>query len=128
MRRRQRLIDTPGKVASRMFHYTNDSGYKGISSSPEWLFRAAQPPGDPKAHPFGAYFTDLPENEPMLARKLRIPKEKLRYVFAFVDAGDLHRLRGDRGRYIFYSRVDYAVNRERQLQSGPTMIDSEERT
>jgi hypothetical protein len=57
-----------GKVRSSMFHYTNASGYNGIRSTPEWLFRAAQPPGDPEAHPFGAYFTDLPENEPMLAK------------------------------------------------------------
>lgn len=111
-----------------MFHYTNTDGYNGIRSSSEWLFRATQPPGDPEAHPFGAYFTDLPESEPMLANKLRIPKQKLHYVFAFIDAGDLHRLRGDRGRYIFYSRVDYTVSRERQLRFGRTMIDSEERT
>jgi hypothetical protein len=39
--------------------------------------------------PRGAYFTDLPENEPMLAKKLRIPRDKLHYVFAFVDGGDL---------------------------------------
>jgi len=81
---------------SSMFHYTDSDGHKAIRSSPEWLFRAAQPPGDPKAHPFGAYFTDLPEDEPMLARKLRIPREKLHYVFAFIDEGDLRRLPGDR--------------------------------
>jgi len=111
-----------------MFHYTNADGHKSISSSPEWLFRAAQPPGDPEAHPFGAYFTDLPEDEPMLARKLRIPREKLHYVFAFFDAGDLHRIAGDRGRYIFYSRIDYKVGRERQLRSGMTNIGEKERT
>lgn len=61
-----------------MFHYTNSDGYKGIGSSPTWVFRAAQPPGDPKDHPFGAYFTDLPEDTPMLANKLRILRAKIR--------------------------------------------------
>jgi hypothetical protein len=116
-----------GEVMLSMFHYTNSDGYKSINS-PEWLFRAAQPPGDPKAHPFGAYFTDLPEDDPMLAKKLRIPRVKIHYVFEFIDHDDLRRLPGDRGRYIFYSRVDYGVRRERQLHSGLTTIGAKERT
>lgn len=109
-----------------VFHYTDADGYKGISSSSEWLFRAAQPPGD---HPFGSYFTNLPQDTPALANKLRIPREKLHYVLAFVDHGDLHRLAGDRGRFIFYSRVDYTVASERQhrLQSGLTSIGEKDR-
>lgn len=111
---------------SSIFHYTNSKGYKGIGSSPEWLFRAAQPPGDPEDHPFGAYFTDLPEHEPMLANKLRIPRDKIRYVFEFFDQGDLRRVRGYRGRYVFYSRVDYKVGRERQIRASPTSIGAKE--
>ena len=61
---------------SSMFHYTNADGYKAIGSSPEWLFRATQPPGDPEAHPVGAYFTDLPESYPLLAKKLGIPRKR----------------------------------------------------
>src|SRR5438477_10002593 len=56
--------------------------------------------GDRDAHPVGAYFTDLPVDTPLLALKLRIPREKLRYVFAFVDAGDLRGLDGDRARCV----------------------------
>ncbi len=111
-----------------MCHYTNAEGHKGIGSAPEWLFRAGQPPGDPDAHPRGAYFTDLPEDTPLLARKLRIPREKLHYVFEFVDRRDLRRVDGDRGRYIFYSRVDYSVAHERQLRSGLTAIGAKDRT
>jgi hypothetical protein len=62
-----------GKSMASMLHYTNSDGYKAIGSSPEWLFRTAQPPGDPKAHPVGAYFTDLPEDDPMLANSCGSP-------------------------------------------------------
>ena len=113
---------------SSMFHYTNADGYKAIGSSPEWLFRATQPPGDPEAHPFSAYFTDLPESDLQLANKLRIPRKKLHYVFEFVDQGDLHPLPGGRGRNIFYSPVEYRVSRERQLRSGLTTIGTKDRT
>jgi hypothetical protein len=92
------------------------------------MFRAAQPPGDPKDHPFGAYFTNLPEGDPMLARKLRIPRDKIHYFFEFTDSGDLHRLPGGRGRYVFYSRVDYPVGRDRQLRLGLTTIGKKDRT
>ena len=111
-----------------MLHYTDSEGSKAIGSSPEWLFRAAQPPGDPKAHPFGTYFTDLAEGDPMLARKLRIPRAKLHYVFEFVDKGDLRRLPGGRGRNIFFSPVDYLVARELQLRSGSTTVGMKDRT
>jgi hypothetical protein len=113
---------------SSMFHYTDSDGHKALHSSPEWLFRAAQPPGDPKAHPFGAYFTDLSDDEPLLANKLRIPRRKLHYVFEFVDRGDLRPLPGGRGRNIFYSPVDYKVDPERQLRSGLTTIGKKDRT
>jgi hypothetical protein len=40
-----------------LFHFTNDKGYKAISSQVVWLFRASKPPG---GHLKGAYFTTLP--------------------------------------------------------------------
>ena len=65
---------------------------------------------------------------PLLANKLRIPRDKLHYAFSFLDGGDLRRLDGGRGKYIFLSRVDYPVARERQLSSGLTTIGEKERT
>jgi hypothetical protein len=78
-----------------------------------WNFKAAQPPGD---HPFGAYFTTLTETTPLLARRLRIPKEKVEYVFSFADVGDLKKLRGDRGEISRYSPADYPVEPPRQSE------------
>jgi hypothetical protein len=96
-------------------HYTDDDGFKAIDSQVAWLFKAAQPPGD---HPRGAYFTTLGADATNLALRLRIPTEKTRWFFSFVDVGDLKPLEGGRGRYIFYSPHDYVVGRERQLDSG----------
>ena len=100
-----------------MFHYTNSTGYNKIRAQQVWLFLAAQPPGD---HPFGAYFTTLDPTTPKLAKKLLIPREKLGYVFSFVDIGDLQRLRGGRGEFVLFSSVDYPVSENRQLQHGET--------
>ena len=98
-----------------MNHFTDKAGYNGIRAGKDWLFRAAQPPGD---RPFGAYFTTLPPETRRLSTRLRIPKRKLEYVFCFVDVGDLVSLDGDRGDYIFYSKVDYAVEPARQQYKG----------
>src|SRR5437660_1245920 len=100
-----------------MNHYTDQDGYNAIRASSPWRFRASQPP-DPKSHPFGAYFTTLPPDTPNLAIRLRIPKRKLEYLFSFVDGGDLIPLDGDRGEWIFYSREDYYVEKDRQLYHG----------
>ena len=89
------------------------------ASSP-WQFRASQPPGE---RPFGAYFTTLPPGTPNLAKKLGIPKSKLEFVFTFIDTGDLTPLRGDRGRWIFYSLGDYYVGSERQLLAQTGKVD-----
>jgi hypothetical protein len=99
-----------------MHHYTDLAGYNAIRASPVWRFIASQPPGN---HPFGAYFTTLPPDTPNLAKKLRIPASKLAYVFIFDDVGDLTPLPGGRGAYVFYSPVDYHVDVDRQLDSGP---------
>ena len=73
----------------RIFHYTNDVGFKAISSQRIWVFRASRPPGD---HPVGAYFTTLNPDSIYLATRLRIPNDKLLFVFCFADNSDLTRL------------------------------------
>ena len=99
------------------FHYTDRTGYNGIRATPNWLFRASQPPGE---HPIGAYFTDYNRDEPLLAQKLRIPRDKLQFAFCFLDSDDLKPLPGGRGRHIFYSAVDYEVTEQRQIRHGAT--------
>jgi hypothetical protein len=84
-------------------HFTNLVGYKAIGSQTVWKFSAGDPPAD---HPRGAYFTTLPADTRNLSNRLRIPREKLTHVFSFEDAGDLLRLDGDRGEWIFYSATD----------------------
>jgi len=100
-----------------VFHYTDKDGYNAIVSQPVWLFLAGKPPGN---HPFGAYFTDLPPDTPHLATKLRIPRRKVKWFFEFVDVGDLIRLPGNRGEFIFYSPTNYPVEWECQLNYGAT--------
>jgi len=73
-----------------MNHFTDKPGHDAISSQPDWCFKASRPPG---GHPQGAYFTTLESTAPNLAMRLRIPREKLAFVFQFADAGDLAPLR-----------------------------------
>ncbi|MBI3463564.1 MAG: hypothetical protein HY000_10975 [Planctomycetes bacterium] len=98
-----------------MNHFTDRKGYNAIAASPTWRFRASTPPG---GHPFGAYFTNLAPDTVNLALKLRIPKDKLGYVFVFVDLGDLLPIAGGRGKFIFYLADDYLVIKERQIYHG----------
>lgn len=100
-----------------MNHFTNKTGFNAISSQTDWWFLASQPPAD---HPKGAYFTTLTPETPNLAVRLRIPREKLEFVFQFGGAGDLRPLDGGRGTYIFYSPMDYRVAEERQEHKGST--------
>ncbi|WP_437610720.1 hypothetical protein WMF20_03665 [Sorangium sp. So ce834] len=100
-----------------MNHFTSKTGYNAIGSQLDWCFKASEPPAD---HPKGAYFTTLSPEAPNLAVRLRIPREKLEFVFKFHDAGDLKPLHGGRGTYIFYSPVDYTVTQERQEFKGAT--------
>jgi hypothetical protein len=106
-----------------MNHFTNQTGFNAIRSQPVWAFKAHQPP--PARQPPGAYFTTYPPDEPNLAVKLFLPREKLRYIFSFVDQGDLLPLPGGRGRLkrIFYSPVTYEVERSRQTFHGRTGIE-----
>ena len=69
-------------------------------------------------HPKAAYFTTLPPRTPNLAARLRVPRRKLEYVFAFHNVGDLNHIRGGRGKYIFYSPDDYEVVEKRQIWHG----------
>jgi hypothetical protein len=98
-------------------HYTDDSGFKAINSQRSWVFKAAKPPGE---HPIGAYFTTLPPGTSKLATRLRLPKRKVEFVFCFTNVGDLVPIDGDRGEFIFYSPIDYRVDRSRQRASGPS--------
>lgn len=101
-----------------MNHFTNRDGFNGIDSQPDWPFRACQPLAP--QNPAGAYFTTYPPDEPRLSVKIFVPKEKLAYLFAFTDLGDLKQLPGGRGRLrrIFYSPTDYIVVPVRQKYSG----------
>ena len=108
---------TCGKSSQvKQSNYTDGDGYKAIGSQADWVFKVEQPPGD---HPPGAYFTSLGPEVKDLARRLRIPRGKLEFVFGFVAAGDVKPLRGRRGEVIFYSPVDYVVPCARQLFMGP---------
>ena len=98
-----------------MNHFTDQAGYNAIRAAAVWHFIAHQPPGN---HPFGVYFTTLPRGTRNLAKRLRIPRSKVKYVFEFTDIGDLTPLPGGRGRFIYYSPRDYDVVASRQGYSG----------
>lgn len=108
-----------------LFHYTNDKGYKALSSQVTWLFKASQPPGD---RPTGAYFTSLKPGTKNLAKRLfvRGSADKIAFVFSFSGGEDLTPLAGGRGAFIFYSTDDYPVEKERQGPHGPTERVQEE--
>ncbi len=102
-----------------LFHYTNDKGYKAISSQRVWVFKASKPPGD---HVKAAYFTTLPPGTRNLAKRLfvRGAVEKVAFVFCFSGGEDLQPLPGGRGMFVFYSEEDYAVVEQRQVYDGST--------
>jgi hypothetical protein len=107
-----------GNAGGPLFHYTNDAGYKGISSQPTWLFKASKPPGD---HRKGAYFTTLVPGTKNLAKRLfvRGGADKVRFVFSFSGDEDLKPLAGGRGTFIFYSEDDYLWRRAGKGRTGP---------
>ncbi len=102
-----------------MFHYTNDKGFKAISSQVVWLFKASKPPG---VHPKGAYFTTLPPGTTNLSKLLFVRgcKEKTKFFFSFSGGEELSPMRGGRGNHILYSEDDYPVAKERQGPHGET--------
>jgi hypothetical protein len=100
-----------------LYHYTDRKGYNSIVAGVVWVFKAAQPP--PSSHPIGAYFTTRgPQLPNRILDRLFIPRKKRKYVFVFRDTGDLIRLKGGRGKYVFYSSQDYLVERSRQIDHG----------
>jgi len=103
----------------RLHHYTDDSGFKAISSQPVWLFKASKPSGD---HPKAAYFTSLPPETKNLSKRLFVRgcAKKTEFFFSFAGTFGLTRLRGGRGDHIFYSLDDYPVEEERQRDRGKT--------
>jgi hypothetical protein len=100
-----------------MLHYTDDAGYKAISSQVDWTFKASQPPGD---RPFGAYFTTLRPEAHRFSARTRIPRGKQAFVFGFDGQDGLEPVDGGKGAYIFWSRVDYLVVKARQEYHGST--------
>ncbi len=109
-------VDPLGLVI--VYHYTNKKGYNAIRSGKNWLFKASQPPGNPKDHPFGAYFTHLEPGDHRLPR-LRIPKEKREFFFKMdIPEEQLKRIRGGRGEYSRYSPEDIEVRPEQKMGHG----------
>ena len=103
-----------------MNHFTDKDGFNAIRSQPTWLFKAEQPRSP--SSPVGAYFTTYEATEPNLSKKIFVPAVKLAFVFKFTPPTALVPLPGGRGRLktIFYSPVDYPVDRAHQLEAIPT--------
>lgn len=99
-----------------MNHFTDQKGHNAIRAVSPWGFRAH---GQRGGQPFGAYFTTLGLGTPNFFRKVRIPLKKQRFVFRFVDVGDLLPFPGPRGQYVFFSPTDYFVAKSRQQYAGP---------
>jgi|SRR5215469_10379396 len=98
-----------------MNHFTDGQGYNAIRAASPWRFRARRQRG---GQPFGAYFTTLELDAPNFFQKVRVPVKKRRFVFRFVDVGDLLPYPGPRGRYVSYSPQDYLVEKPRQQYDG----------
>jgi len=110
-----------------LFHYTNEKGYKAISSQQTWLFKASKPPSN---HPEGAYFTILPPGTRNLGKRLFVRRcaDKIGFVFCFSGDEGLKPISGGRGVHVFYSKEDYAVEKKRQGPHGTTAKVQEELT
>jgi hypothetical protein len=102
-----------------LFHYTNDRGYKAISSQVVWLFKASKPPCN---HPKAAYFSSLPPSTRNLSKRLFVRgcTDKTEFVFSFSGGEELPCLRGGRGDLVYYNKEDYPVEVERQGPHGAT--------
>jgi len=110
-----------------LFHYTNDRGYKAISSQQTWLFKASKPPC---SHPKGAYFTILPPGTRGLGKRLFVRgcADNTNFVFCFSGEEGLKPIDGGRGEHVFYSKEDYPVEKRRQGPHGATAKVQEELT
>jgi hypothetical protein len=98
-----------------MNHFTDRNGWNAIRASSPWCFRARKPRG---GRPVGAYFTTIHPTAVNFFKITRVPVHKQRYMFSFVDVGDLTPRRGPLGRYVFFSPRDYLVAGYRQLYEG----------
>lgn len=105
------------KADAWIMHYTADDRFKAIGSQKDWTFKASQPRGD---NEFGAYFTTLAPDAFRLCARLKISKDKSRYVFAFSGQQGLRPKTGDKGKYVFWTSTDYVVTEasERQQYKG----------
>lgn len=97
------------------YHYTDRKGYNSLRAGVAWTFKIHQPPPRDSNHPIGAYFSTLPPWSKRLCQQLKIPKEKTEFVFAFQGGVGLSPLQGGKGDRIYYSEVDYVVEKPRQL-------------
>ncbi len=103
------------KIEGWLMHYTGGTAFKAIRSQKEWAFKASQPPGE---NPIGAYFTTLTPDAYHFSARLRIPKEKQEFVFAFIGQEGLRPKIGGKGDYIFWAPEDYIIRRDRQKYNG----------
>jgi len=99
------------------FHYTDKKGWNAIRSQLEWKLLAIQPKHSER--PVGASFTNIEptrQNLKTLCKRLRIPKAKQEYVFWFTERTGLiqHNDGHGRDKFIFYSPVEYHVEKGRQ--------------
>lgn len=104
-------------AGSTMNHFTDRKGWNGIRAASPWCFRAHRQRG---GRPTGAYFTTLFPTDANFYSVTRVPVAKRNYRLTFVDVGDLRKRRGPLGRYVFYSRTDYFVEKPRQQYEGST--------
>ena len=102
-------------AAGWILHYSDDDGYKAISSQINWTFKASQPPGE---NEFGVYFTTLPPDAHRFSARTRIPKAKQKFVFAFVGTDGLLPKEGGKRKYIFWTPHDYILDEPRQAYHG----------
>ncbi len=110
-----------------MFHYTNDRGYKAISSQQTWLFKASRPPC---SHPKGAYFTILPPGTRGLGKRLFVRgcADKTNFVFCFSGEEGLKPIDGGTGEHVFNSKEDNLDEKRRQGPHAATAKVQEELT
>ena len=101
------------KAGAWVMHYTDDGGFKSVGSQTDWNFKASQPPGDNK---FGAYFTTLTPDSYRFSARVKIPKDKQRFVFAFSGQPGLQPKEGGKGAYILWTTNDYLVTEESDRQ------------
>jgi hypothetical protein len=97
-------------------HFRNRKGWNAILASSPWQFRARKQRG---GRPAGAYFTTLHPSHTNFYKITRVPVDKQRFLFRFLDIGDLTPRRGPLGRYVFFSPTDYLVVKARQQYEGP---------